>query len=76
VDLDFVAERFFAERDPAFLVRDFVGAACGPLDLLSRDATRAASFPAALPIVVAAFTRTPSVFSAVDFFFAISSVIL
>jgi len=38
---------------------------------LSPDVTKAASLPAALPIVVAAFIRTPLVFLGAAFFFAI-----
>jgi hypothetical protein len=55
----------------AVLRRGFRFVFDGALVVSSPDDTNAASFPAALPIVVAAFIRTPFAFLGATFFFAI-----
>lgn len=65
---------FFLEPDLDFRTRDFVGfvrSSC--LVALLLEVTNAASFPAALPIVAAAFIKTPFVSGGATFFFAMRS---
>ena len=59
----------FFERALLLLGRDFLVSSASSLIAVLREPTRAASFPAALPIVVAAFIKTPLVFLVATFFF-------
>ena len=70
-----VADVFFLELGLAVLVvRDFF-ALDRPSCLDALDVTSAATFPAALPIVVAAFISTPWVSWGAGFFFAIRVIL-
>ena len=73
LDVASAVEAFLVRRGFAVLARTFrCVLGVSPSGTFSSGVTKAASFPAALPIVIAVLIRTPSVFFGATFFLAIT----